>query len=203
MYNPTRRSRKIGLTQGGRVIDGAASEKESRAFPQSIWRQLSDAPAGDYQILRENPSRDFYHPCTPEQVRAVLSHLPRRYTRSLRAVVFRRLPKRDHERSVEARRRMSCIVLNAFPASNEIDWGTASPAESTRRHYAPWCDRWELRDGRWIQAWTPEEVQRYYLYHLLLHELGHINQPDYHSLRRRESFAEDFALTWARKLKRL
>lgn len=203
MYNATRRSRKIGLTQGGRVADGTASEKESRAFPQSIWRQLSEAPAGDCQILHENPSRDFYHPCTPKQVRAVLSHLPRRYTRHLRAVVFRRLPKRDHERGVEARRRMSCIVLNAFPASNEIDWGTAPPAESTRRHYTSWCDRWERREGRWIQVWTPEEVQRYYLYHLLLHELGHINQPDYHSLRRRESFAEDFALTWARKLKRL
>ena len=200
MYTPTRRSRKIGLTQGGRVADGVASEKESRAFPLSIWRRLSDSPAGDYQILSENPSRDFYHPCTPEQVRAVLSHLPRRYTRSLRAVVFRRLPKRDYERGVEAR---SCIVLNAFSVSNEVDWGTIPPAESTRRHYAPWCDCWQCRDGRWIQVWMAKEVQRYYLYHLLLHELGHINQPDYHSLRRRESFAEDFALTWARKLKRL
>ena len=98
---------------------------------------------------------------------------------------------------------MSVIILNAFPRSNEIDWGTAPPAEPARRHYAPWCDRWEHRDGRWIHVWTPEQVQRYHLYHLLLHELGHIVQPPYHARRRRESFAEDFALTWARKLKRL
>src|SRR4051794_16933962 len=123
MYNPTRRSRKIGLTQGGRVAGGKATEKESRAFPQSIWRQLSEAPGGECRILEENPSRDFYHPCTPEQVRAVLSHLPLRYRRHLRAVIFRRVSKRDQARGVEARRRMSCIVLNAFPASNEIDWG--------------------------------------------------------------------------------
>src|SRR5688572_14461033 len=133
MYNATRRSRKIGRTQGGRVSDGVATEKESRALPQSIWRQLSDTP-GDIQFLRENPSRDFYHPCTPEQVRAVLSHLPKRYTRFLRAVVFRRLPKKDFARGVEARLRMSVIILNAFPVSNEIDWGSRPPAESSHRH---------------------------------------------------------------------
>lgn len=201
--NPSRRSRKIGLTQGGRVKAGTAMEKDSRTFPQSIWRQLSEDAGGVYRVLRENPSRNFYHPCTEQQVRSVLSHIPKRHTRHLRAVVFRRPPIKDQERGVEARRRMSCIVLNAFPVSNEIDWGTVPPADSSRRHYAPWCDRWENRDGRWIQVWMPDGVRRYYLYHLLLHELGHINQPDFHSLRRRESFAEDFALTWARKLKRL
>ena len=45
-----------------------------------------------------------------------------------------------------------------------------------------------------------EDLKRYYLFHLLLHELGHINQPWFHSSARREEFAENFALTWARKL---
>ena len=60
--------------------DGVAIEKQSRAFPQTIWRQLSEASSEDYAILRENPSRNYYHPCTPEQVRTVLSRLPRRHT---------------------------------------------------------------------------------------------------------------------------
>lgn len=98
---------------------------------------------------------------------------------------------------------MQCIVLNAFPVTNEIDWGLAPPPEYSRKHYAAWCDTWDQRDSRWIQIWTPKQVQQYYLYHLLLHELGHLNKPPFHSLRRRESFAEDFALTWARKLKQL
>ena len=98
---------------------------------------------------------------------------------------------------------MGCIILNPFPVSNEYDWGSTPPPDSAKRHYAAWCDHWELRDPRWIQVWTPAQVNRYYLYHLLLHELGHINQPDFHSRRRRESFAEDYALRWARKLKQL
>jgi len=203
MFNATRRSKKLGQTQGGRVKGGTPVEKRSRAFPQTIWRRLSEASSDDYAVLSENPSRDYYHPCSPDEVRAVLSRLPRRLTRDLRAVLLRRVPRLDRDRGVEARRRMQCIVLNAFPVSNEIDWGSAPPPEHSRHHYAAWCDTWEHRNSRWIQVWNPKQVQRYYLYHLLLHELGHLNQPPFHSLRRRESFAEDFALTWARKLKQL
>jgi len=203
VFNPLRRNKNIGKTQGGRVKDGVAVEKESRWFPQTIWRQLSEAPGKGFVVLTENPSRDYYHPCTPDEVRTVLSRLPRKSTKDLRAVILRRLPRRDYERGVEARRRMKCVVLNAFPISNEIDWGDSPPPDVCCRHYAPWCDVWECRVGRWIQVWTAEQTRRYYLYHLLLHEVGHLNQPPFHSLRRRESFAEDFALTWARKLKQL
>ena len=45
-----------------------------------------------------------------------------------------------------------------------------------------------------------EEIRRYYLYHLFLHELGHFHQPDVHSRRRAEEWAENFALEWARRL---
>ena len=70
------------------------------------------------------------------------------------------------------------------------------------RHYAPWCRNWLVSDDRksyWLQ-WNEEELRRYYLYHLFLHELGHINQPDFHATRRCEEFAENFALEWARQL---
>ncbi|MEZ5426313.1 MAG: hypothetical protein R2747_08620 [Pyrinomonadaceae bacterium] len=38
------------------------------------------------------------------------------------------------------------------------------------------------------------------MYHLFLHEVGHINQPWFHKMRRREEFAENFALEWAERL---
>lgn len=104
---------------------------------------------------------------------------------------------------MEARRRYSCICVNPFPKNLEINWGVKSPSQATIRHYEPWCNRWEQKGKQWVQVWNIEEVKMYYLYHLFLHELGHINQPWSHSLRRREEFAENFALEWARVLGRL
>jgi len=57
VFNPSRRNQNIGKTQGGRVKDGVAAEKRSRWFPQSLWRQLSEAPRKGLVILTENPSR--------------------------------------------------------------------------------------------------------------------------------------------------
>jgi hypothetical protein len=51
--------------------------------------------------------------------------------------------------------------------------------------------------------WTLDEIRSYYLFHLLSHEVGHINQPLFHNARRREEFADNFALEWAARLDEL
>jgi len=201
MWNPTRRNRKIGKTQGGRVKGGRAVEKSSRVFTDTVWRRLSEEErTTGYVILSENPSANYYHPCTPSEIETVIKRLPKRVTKHLRAVVLRRLTKLDERRGTEARCRFCCVILNAFPKSNRVDWDTKPPTDFTKNHYAQWCDSWVLENGRWFQVWTAYEATRYYLFHLLLHELGHINQPAFNVRRKNESFAEDFALTWARKL---
>lgn len=197
MRNPVRRSKKIGLTQGGRVKDGRADPKWSKAFGTSTWKRLCE-DREELIVVRENPSRDFFHPCTAANIRSVLERLPAEDTKNLGAVVMRRTPKDDIDR-VEARKIWGCIILNAFPRNMRMRWGK-DPGGSTRKHMKPWCDLWESRSGEWTLQWTRPQLKRYYLYHLLLHELGHINQPNFHAARRREEFAENYALEWARKL---
>src|SRR5882724_9170916 len=60
MFNPLRRNRKIGKTQGGRVRDGKAVEKRSRVFTQDIWtRLLRGATSGLYHLTRKSVQRLF------------------------------------------------------------------------------------------------------------------------------------------------
>lgn len=200
MRNPMRRSRKIGLTQGGRVQDGRASEKWSRVFTRDVWEKLSIHRRGQgCRVLQENPSGAFYHPCEGWEYLSVLERLPPGFREPVRAIVLRRTPKLDARLGIEARMRFGCVILNAFPRSNQMVW-TAPPARATRRHYGRWCSRWlEGEDGLRLQ-WTSEEIRRYYLFHLFLHEVGHVNQPLFHDRRRREDFAENFALEWAARL---
>lgn len=198
MKRPARRSRKIGLTQGGRVRGGRSSEKWSRIFTRDIWDRLSaerddDSPA----VLRENPSSNYYHPCSGTELLEVLRRLPGELSGGVRAIVLRRTSKLDEDLGVEARRRFQCVILNAFPRSNRMTWKRPVSA-AARRHYGRWCSRWMEQPSATVLQWTTDEVRRYYLFHLFLHEIGHINQPWFHSLRRREEFAENFALEWAK-----
>ena len=129
----------------------------------------------------------------------MLERLPAEIREPVRAIVLRRTPKLDARLGIEARMRFDCVILNAFPRSNQMGW-TAPPTRATRRHYSRWCSRWaEEEDGLRLQ-WTSGEIRRYYLFHLFLHEVGHVNQPLFHDRRRREEFAENFALEWAARL---
>jgi hypothetical protein len=203
MRNPMRRSRKIGLTQGGRVRDGRASEKWSRVFTRDVWEKLSIHQQGQgCRVLKENPSGAFYHPCQGLEYLSVMRRLPAEFCQGVKAIVLRRTPKLDARLGIEARRRFGCVILNAFPRSNQMVW-TAPPTQAARRHYSRWCSRWLEVEGVFKLQWTFEEIRSYYLFHLFLHELGHINQPLFHDSRRREEFAENFALAWAARLEEL
>ena len=204
MRNPIRRNKNIGKTQGGRVKDGSASEKSSRLFPRHIWARLSNEEIEEgYIVIEDNPSRDYFHPVTEDEIRKTLDRMPNKLTEHLRAVVMPRMTVSDKRRGVEARRRYSCIILNPFPCSLRVFWSATPPQKRAVQHYEPWNTRWEEHEEGWFQAWDLDDLKTYYLFHLLLHELGHINQPWFNSPMRREEFAEDFALTWARKLNTL
>ena len=203
MWNPMRRNRKIGLTQGGRVRSGRASEKWSRIFTRDVWEKLSlENHHQGCRVYVENPSGDFAHPCQGHEYLSVLERLPTEIRQPVRAIVLRRTPKLDVRLGIEARMRFGCVILNAFPRSNEMVWMTP-PTQATRRHYGRWCSRWVAAEGEFKLQWTLEEIRRYYLFHLFLHEVGHINQPRFHDSRRREDFAENFALESAARFEEL
>ena len=200
MRNPIRRNKNIGKTQGGRVKGGRANEKLSRVFTRDVWKKLSEE-SGKWCVLRENPSRDYFHPCSGEDYLRVLERLPDELTSNVKAIVLRRKPKLDIALGVQAWQRYRCVVMNSFPKSMYIGW-TRRPSRSAFRFYAPWCGDWIIGEDRatyWLH-WTREKIRRYYMYSLFLHEVGHINQPNFHSSRRSEEFAENFALEWAREL---
>ena len=88
MFNPIRRNRNIGKTQGGRVVDGKPEEKPSRRYTYltSIYGKLSES-AEIWQFYRDNPSRDWFHPCDEHDYTKVLRNLPTRYSKYVKAII--------------------------------------------------------------------------------------------------------------------
>ena len=56
--------------------------------------------------------------------------------------------------------------------------------------------RW-VQDGRfWRLIWTTETVRDFYLNNVLMHEIGHINDSRNTSFRKRERYADWFAIEY-------
>lgn len=169
-------------------------------LPPTVWDRLSNADE-PCRYVEENPSRLDVHPASLDDCREVIARLPDEIANKVRAVILRRPRERELREAVEGWARRGVVCLVAMPATLRYQWdGHLSGGE--RRHYAPWCDRWIITDTTTTLQWTLEEARHYYRYHILLHEIGHVVDPKLWRRRgrARESYAEDFALHWAREL---
>jgi len=199
MRNPIRRNKNIGKTQGGRVMDGKAFEKWSRScFNHNCYSIISDNSTG-ISLYTDNPSKDYFHPCSHDDYLSVLKRLPEEDYEYLKGIILPRPNKFDKKYGIEAKRRYSCIIMVPFHKSLTYTWPD-KPEEYIFKHNDPWCKNWKNQGNEWSLTFTLPELRNYYMYHVFLHELGHINQPAYHSLRRREEFAENFAFEKAKYL---
>ncbi|WP_157467908.1 hypothetical protein [Desulfatibacillum aliphaticivorans] len=131
-----------------------------------------------------------------------MDQLPSDVTADVRAIILRRIPKMDEKRFVDARKIYRCIILNAFPRDLKMPW-PYKPDQATFKHMNRWCDDWIEENGAWFLQWNRSAARDYYLYHVLLHEIGHINDWFHSRPSKREDFAENFALEWAAKLGKL
>ena len=191
MKNPIRRSKKIGKTQGGRVKNGRPQEKWSRLFPENQWRRISDRER-IWQFFVENPSRDYYHPCKPEEYLEVLKRLPSHQTRGVKGIILRATPKTDLKLGIAASRRFSCVILNSFPKDKKWVF-EKKPSKAMIKCCEPFCSNWTEKKGAWVLNWDDLGVRRFYLFHLFLHEIGHMNDRYTTSRTKRENYAESFA----------
>lgn len=159
-------------------------------------------------IRQENASRDFFHPATAEDIAEVLAQLPPADLAGLNGIVLRRVPWSSYERDdsfgwydpVDAE-----VSLRAFPADMRLYAGGREPTERERREFDPFCREWRGGPGGHYLQFDEPALKRFYLYDVLLHEIGHHvadrDRPVGKTRRSaNEAFAHDYARRWRRAI---
>ncbi len=126
----------------------------------------------------EQPICDgWIYPCTLEEIKQTLVHLPLGDLEGLWAVGLAASTRKDHNangRYLFAKKPM--ISLYSFPASYSFKL-----FPHTKRHDIERLMPLELAHGmtylqvgsRFVCRWQPKDLQRFILHHVLLHEVGH------------------------------
>jgi hypothetical protein len=142
------------------------------------------------------PAGDGYlHPVSPDDIRERVLQLPEPYCHSIDVVQLSRMTRK--------RRLFPCYGLQ---------WGTAVylyPIEESLEELYVRAPRpaqrieTEMFGGRWVQdghfwklVWTQDTIRDYYLNNVLIHEIGHANDRRNTNFRRREQFADWFAIEY-------
>lgn len=155
----------------------------------------SEAVPPSLRVVVESPGAGFIHPVTADDVRERVLQLPEPWCFSIDVVQLSRMTRK--------RRLFPCYGLQ---------WGTAVylyPIEESLEEFYVRAPRpaqrieTEMFGGRWVQdgslwklVWTRETIRDYYLNNVLIHEIGHVNDRRNTSFRRREQFADWFAIEY-------
>jgi len=197
-----RRNRKFGDVHGGRT--------RPRLVDNVFNRQHSLQPPGPHDerpiTITDNPSRDFFFPVTADEVLATLRSLPSDHVATLTHVWLRRVRKRDFAAAPQASficgSGVRLVVLYPWPRDMLLRLGAKEPQGRALNQYRAWCTNLIQTEGEWALRWTEESLRRYYLEHLVLHEVGHhVDWYQRHwskaNAKQVEDFADNYAACWS------
>jgi hypothetical protein len=129
-------------------------------------------------VILRGPHPAFVHPVTPEEVKRVLLRVPPDYLEGLTAVYLLGGSARQAKIHFKppfcfgsyGRGR---IYLHAFSKRLFKILFKKPPPPDIKQEYASTGATWTQERRGWALRWSEESLRRFYLYDVLLHEVGH------------------------------
>jgi hypothetical protein len=161
----------------------------------------------------ENPSKDFYYPATIEEIKDTLKLLPKEHTEIITHIWLDKVKKKDYLRGDFLQgefiygRNVYLIKLYAVPVNNKMLFGKIKPLNKQLSFYKPYCTDLRQEKDSWYLQWTEEEMKKYFLEKLLLHEIGYcvdfVYQRHWSKANQKqiEDFADSYAVIWSNNIR--
>ena len=161
--------------KGGRMRPKLADNIFARAHSFQRPSQGDSLPI----YIIDNPSRDYFFPIGPDEIRRELAHLPRKDWSEITHIWFRRFKKTEYEANELPLAEFSCgsgvrlITLYPWPRSFEWIHGDKMPSATISRILGRYGANISFRSGEWVSRWTEPTLKNFYIEYLLFHEIGH------------------------------
>lgn len=180
---------------------------EISTLPSELKPEINiEIGAAIVPVYVRNLHSDFIRPIEAEDVRELLSSVPSDFLNSLHGIyllggTFKQL------RASKKRFRYGCygssgrIYLYAFPRWMLAEFWGQLPKPTIVEEYKRMGAKWKQNDSGWWLEFDRSSLKRFYLFDVLLHELGH--HADKRVWKRDTESAERYAEWFAREYARL
>ena len=205
-----RRNRKFGDVYGGRRWP----KLNDRIFRRCHSIEAPDANADLPILMQDNPSRDFYFPISAVQAKRVLDSLPQNQTDGITHIWMRRLNHSKRDRVDTPLAEYICgsgvrlVVLYPWRRDGTLHLGRRPPTKRIARDYEKFGASISNRRGSWYAKFGDAGLKRFYIEHLLLHEIGH--HVDWYlrhwgkaNSKAMEEAADQYAIAWSGSVKQV
>jgi hypothetical protein len=195
-----KKSRRFGDIFGGRT---------RLKIPDRIVRRAHSLNRpGPHDVLPlfivDNPSREFFFPLTPDEIRKELTHVPKRDWSGITHIWQRRFKKTEYEAGELPLAEFICgsgvrlIVLYPWPKDLRMPFGEKKPTDRRLTFFADYATDLRHSADHWYLQWTAEAVKNFCVEVLLYHEIGHhIDWYHRHWSKANRKSVEEFANQYA------
>lgn len=161
--------------------------------PSTTGRADQIAGVRELTVIVNPPGTGYLHPVSADDVRERVLQLPAQYRSRLEVVQFSRMTRKRQLFPCYGLQWGAAVYLYPIEESLEEVYVRA-PRPAQRIETEMFGGRW-VQDGQhWRLIWTMSTVRDFYLNNVLIHEIGHINDQRNTSFRKRERFADWFAI---------
>ncbi|WPH23473.1 hypothetical protein [Variovorax paradoxus] len=129
-------------------------------------------------LLQDNPSRDYVFPVSVEEAAAALERLPAQHREGITHIWLR--GRTRHQAGPDASLAeficgsgVRVVVLYAWPADGVLTLGRRQPPRGEIAHFIRFGGVLRQTRGSWTISFEMAGLRRFYLEHLLCHEVGH------------------------------
>lgn len=143
----------------------------------------------------------YFHPVTEAEVRARLEQLPRHLTRDLEVVQFSRMTRKRQAFPCYGMQWGRSVYL--YPIEDSlVEVYSAPPKPAQQVEARMFGAQWSQQGALWTLTWTASTIKDFYLNNVLIHEVGHLNDPRNTTYRERERYANWFAIEYGYRASR-
>ena len=200
---PWKKSRTYGDIHGGRL---------RRRMTDNIFaRRHSLKPPSPGQALpifvEDNPSKEYYFPISKADLEEVLAKLPKEEVEGLTHIWLRRnatntADKKGWFAEFICGSKVRVIIIYPWPVDGKRLLGRAKPSLRQIKEYQRFNAKLIKEKGKWYVYLDGENLKKFYIECLFLHEVGHHIDWYYRhwskaNRRKREEYADQYALKTA------
>ncbi len=163
-----------------------------------IWHNpvsSDDSDDHELKIVKQPSGHGYIHPVSAEDVRERVLQLPKEFREKLDVVQFSQMTRK--------RRLFPCYGLQwgttvyLYPIEESlVELYVRAPKPAQRIETEMYGGRWVQDGNLWRLIWTENTIRDFYLNNVLIHEIGHINDDRNTGFRKREQFADWFAVEY-------
>lgn len=158
-----------------------------------VWHEPTGR--GKYRFVVRPAGEGYVHSVTPGEVRERLSQLPERFTRGLEIVQFSPMTRKRQTFPCYGMQWGSSVYLYPIEESL-VEVYVRPPLPQQIIESKMFGGKWSQDGKLWRLTWTEAGIKDFFLNNVLIHEIGHLNDPRNNNFQDRERFANWFAIEY-------